>query len=181
MRLSSFSRVECITFIILNVLHTHLLSFCCLSTRFSIAQAHAAHADTVASWTNAIDDIDIQITKVRARREAADLDTSEASDVIEDECHAELRRLKKEKREIGVQVMKAIQDLTALAESSGFVVVSSSSSGETKSTEATTTTAAAAPTKEEIAAKLGVDEIVSIKAKCLLVLFRHTIYLFPHL
>jgi hypothetical protein len=28
----------------------------------------------VASWTNAIDDIDIQITKVRARREAADLD-----------------------------------------------------------------------------------------------------------
>ena len=50
------------------------------STRFSIAQAHAAHADTVASWTNAIDDIDIQITKVRARREAADLDTSETSD-----------------------------------------------------------------------------------------------------
>ena len=44
------------------------------STWFSIAQAHAAHADTVASWTNAIDDIDIQITKVRARREAADLD-----------------------------------------------------------------------------------------------------------
>ena len=50
------------------------------STWFSITQAHAAHADTVASWTNAIDDIDIQMTKVRARREAADLDTSETSD-----------------------------------------------------------------------------------------------------
>ena len=30
LRLSSFPRVECITFIILNVLHTHLLSFCSL-------------------------------------------------------------------------------------------------------------------------------------------------------
>ena len=115
----------------------------------------------LASWTTAITDIDTQMTEVRARREAADLDTSEASDVIEDECHTELRRLKKEKREIGVQVMKAIQDLTALAESSGFVVVSSSSSGETKTTEAITT--AAAPTKEEkIATKVGVrvDQIV---------------------
>ena len=62
------------------------------STWFSIAQAHAAHADTVASWTNAIDDIDIQMTKVRARREAADLDTSEASDanISKMNVHAEV-------------------------------------------------------------------------------------------
>ena len=43
----------------------------------------------MASWTNIIDDIDIQMTKVRARREAADLDTSETSDAninFEDEC-----------------------------------------------------------------------------------------------
>ena len=45
-----------------------------LATQTTFAQAHA---DTVASWTNAIDDIDIQITKVRARREAADLDDAE--------------------------------------------------------------------------------------------------------
>ena len=96
-----------------------------LATQTTFAQAHA---DTVASWTTAITDIDTQITEVRARREAADLDTSEASDVIEDECHAELRRLKKEKREIGVQVTNAIQDLTAIAESSGFVVVLSPNS-----------------------------------------------------
>ena len=130
-----------------------------LATPTTFAQTHA---DTVASWTTAITDIDTQITEVLARREAAEADTSEASDVIEDECHTELRRLKKEKRKIGVQVMKAIQDLTALAESSGFVVVSSSSSGETKTTEAILTTAAA-PTKEEkIATKVGVrvDQIV---------------------
>ena len=130
-----------------------------LATQTTFAQAKA---NIMSSLTTAITDIDTQMTEVRARREAADHDTSEARDVIEDACHAELRRLKKEKREIGVQVMKAIQDLTALAESSGFAVVSSASSGETKSTEATTTTAAE-PTKEEkIAAKLGVrvDQIV---------------------
>ena len=129
-----------------------------LATPTTFAQTHA---DTVASWTTAITDIDTQITEVLARREAAEADTSEASDVIEDECHAALRRLKTERREIGVQVTKIIQDFTALAENSGFVVVSSSSSGETKTTEAITT--AAAPTKEEkIATKVGVrvDQIV---------------------
>ena len=130
-----------------------------LATQTTFAQAHA---DTVASWTTAITDIDTQITEVLARREAAEADTSEASDVIEDECHAALRRLKTERREIGVQVTKIIQDFTALAENSGFVVVSSSSSGEMKTTEAILTTAAA-PTKEEkIATKVGVrvDQIV---------------------
>lgn len=132
-----------------------------LATPTTFAQTHA---DTVASWTTAVTDIDTQITEVLARREAAEADTSEASDVIEDECHAALRRLKTERREIGVQVTKIIQDFTALAENSGFVVVSSSSSGETKTTEAITT--AAAPTKEEkIATKVGVrvDQIVCHK------------------
>ena len=130
-----------------------------LATPTTFAQTHA---DTVASWTTAVTDIDTQITEVLARREAAEADTSEASDVIEDDCHAALRRLKKERREIGVQVTKIIQDFTALAENSGFVVVSSSSSGEMKTTEAILTTAAA-PTKEEkIATKVGVrvDQIV---------------------
>ena len=119
-------------------------------------------AQAIASWIQSIADIDTQVAKARARRKAAEADTSEASDAIEEECHAELCRLKKERREIGVQVTKIIQDFTALAENSGFVVVSSSSSGETKTTEAILTTAAA-PTKEEkIATKVGVcvDQIV---------------------
>ena len=51
----------------------------------------------MASWTNVIDDIDIQMTKVRARREAADLDTSETSDAninFEDECSCRSREIR---------------------------------------------------------------------------------------
>ena len=50
----------------------------------------------IASWGEKIANIDTQITDVRARREAADLDMSVESDAIEDECSAELRRLKDE-------------------------------------------------------------------------------------
>ena len=100
----------------------------------------------IASWGEKIANIDTQITDVRARREAADLDTSVESDAIEDECSAELRRLKKERRAIGAQVTNAMHDLSALAQNSGFVVPSSSSSpGETKM-EASSE--ASAPTKE---------------------------------
>ena len=59
---------------------------------------------------------------------AADLDTSVESDAVEDECSAELRRLKKERRAIGAQVTRAMHDLSALAQNSGFVVPSLSSS-----------------------------------------------------
>ena len=112
--------------------------------------ASQAAAQAVASWAEQIANIDTQITDVRARREAADLDTSVESDAVEDECSAELRRLKKERRAIGAQVTRAMHDLSALAQNSGFVVPSSSSSsssspGETK-TEASSD--ASAPTKE---------------------------------
>ena len=109
--------------------------------------ASQAAAQAVASWGEQIANIDTQITDVRARREAADLDTSVESDAIEDECSAELRRLKKERRAIGAQVTNAMHDLSALAQNSGFVVPSSSSSspGETKM-EASSE--ASAPTKE---------------------------------
>ena len=100
----------------------------------------------IASWGEKIANIDTQITDVRARREAADLDTSVESDAIEDECSAELRRLKKERRAIGAQVTNAMHDLSALAQNSGFVVPSLlSSPGETKM-EASSE--ASAPTKE---------------------------------
>ena len=137
-------------------------------------------AQAIASWIQSITDIDTQVAKTRARRKAAEADTSEASDAIKEECHAELCRFKKERREIGVQVTKAMHDLSALAENSGFVVVLSSSaaalsspttSGETKSTDGVAVAVAAevatpltAKDKEEIAVKLGVAvaEIVSL-------------------
>ena len=135
-------------------------------------------AQAIASWIQSITDVDTKVAKARARRQAAEADTSEASDAIEEECHAELCRLKKERREIGVQVTRAMHDLSALAENSGFVVVSSLSSaasspptsrGETKSTDRVAVAAAAEvatalTAKEKIATKLGVAvaEIVSL-------------------
>ena len=107
-----------------------------------------AVTQAIASWGEKIANIDTQITDVRVRREAADLDTSVESDAIEDECSAELRRLKKERCAIGAQVTNAMHDLSALAQNSGFVVpslsLSSSSPGESK-TEAPPATA---PTKD---------------------------------
>ena len=149
-----------------------------LATQSTSPTDSVAHA--ISSWIQSIADIDTQVAAVRARREAAEADTSEASDAIEDECHAALCRLKKERREIGVQVTSAMHDLSALAENSGFAVVSSSSSaalssptssGETKTTDGVAVAVAAevatpltAKDKEEIAVKLGVAvaEIVSL-------------------
>jgi len=149
-----------------------------LATQSTSPTDSVAHA--ISSWIQSIADIDTQVAAVRARREAAEADTSEASDAIEDECHAALCRLKKERREIGVQVTNAMHDLSALAENSGIAVVSSSSSaalssptssGETKTKDGVAVAVAAevatpltAKDKEEIAVKLGVAvaEIVSL-------------------
>ena len=114
-----------------------------------VASQEAAQA--VASWAEQIANIDTQITDVRARREAADLDTSVESDAVEDECSAELRRLKKERRAIGAQVTRAMHDLSALAQNSGFVVPSLSSSSSSSSPGETKTEAssdASAPKKK---------------------------------
>jgi len=135
-----------------------------LATQSTSPTDSVAHA--ISSWIQSIADIDTQVAAVRARREAAEADnTSEASDAIEDECHAALCRLKKERREIGVQVTSAMHDLSALAENSGFAVVSSSSSaalssptssGETKSTAVAAEVATPLTAEEKIAIKLGV-------------------------
>ena len=48
-------------------------------------------AQAITSWIQSIAGIDTQVANARARREAAEADTSEASDAIEVECHAELQ------------------------------------------------------------------------------------------
>jgi F0F1-type ATP synthase membrane subunit b/b' len=53
-----------------------------------------------AHWEATIKSMDNQIAEVSARRDAADLETSAESDDVEDECDAELIRLRKRKREI---------------------------------------------------------------------------------
>jgi hypothetical protein len=53
-----------------------------------------------AHWEETIKSMDNQIAEVSARRDAADLETSAESDDVEDECDAELIRLRKRKREI---------------------------------------------------------------------------------
>ena len=102
-----------------------------------------ALTQAIASWDEKIANIDPQITDLLARRrEAVDIDK------WEDECSAELGRLKKERRAIDAQMTNAMHDLSAL-QNSGLVVpsssLSSSSPGETK-TEASSE--ASALTKE---------------------------------
>ena len=51
-------------------------------------------------WETTIQNMDNEIAEVRARRNAADLQTSAESDDVEDQCDAELVRLRKRKQEI---------------------------------------------------------------------------------
>jgi len=53
-----------------------------------------------AHWEATIKSMDNQIAEVSARRDAADLETSAESDDVEDQCDAELIRLRKRKQEI---------------------------------------------------------------------------------
>jgi hypothetical protein len=53
-----------------------------------------------AHWEETIKNMDHQIAEVSARRDAADLETSAESDDVEDQCDAELIRLRKRKQEI---------------------------------------------------------------------------------
>ena len=53
-----------------------------------------------AHWEETIKSMDNQIAEVRARRDAADFQTSAESDDVEDQCDAELIRLRTRKREI---------------------------------------------------------------------------------
>ena len=68
-----------------------------LSTLCSISEAGTVVS---AHWEATITNMDSQISEVRVRRDAADLETSAESDDVEDQCDAELIRLRTRKREI---------------------------------------------------------------------------------
>ena len=69
-----------------------------------------------AHWEETIKSMDNQIAEVSARRDAADLETSAESDDVEDQCDAELIRLRKRKQEI-VKAFIAWQNGRALPKS----------------------------------------------------------------
>ena len=74
-----------------------------LSTLCSVSKASLATKDDAVSsthWETTINNMDNEIAEVRARRDSADLETSAESDAVEDQCDAELIRLRKRKREL---------------------------------------------------------------------------------
>ena len=68
-----------------------------LSTLCSISEAGTVVS---AHWEATITNMDSQISEVRVRRDAADIEMSAESHVVEDQCNAEIIRLRKIKRKL---------------------------------------------------------------------------------
>jgi len=79
-----------------------------LSTLCSISEAGTVVS---AHWEATITNMDSQISEVRVRRDAADIEMSAESHVVEDQCNAEIIRLRKIKRKI-VKAFAAWKDST---------------------------------------------------------------------
>ena len=64
---------------------------------------------STTAWSEQLTSIDAQIKENRRLAAEADLDTTPESDDVEDNCRKEIRRLKKEKSDIGTKIDEAIR------------------------------------------------------------------------
>ena len=108
-----------------------------------------------AAWKDPTKSIDARMAEVRARREAAELDgTSTENDAVLEQCHVELRSLKKEKLQSKtIEIPEEVKEVVIAAQQEK----AEKGKATTKSTNLSE--------KEKIAKKmnLSLDEIVSIQ------------------
>ena len=75
----------------------------------STMASFTTETSSTTTWLEQLTSIETQLKDYRDKAAEADLETTPESDAVEDDCRKEIRRLKKEKSDIGTKIDEAIR------------------------------------------------------------------------
>ena len=75
----------------------------------STMASFTTETSSTTTWLEQLTSIETQLKDYRDKAAEADLETTPESDAVEDDCRKEIRRLKKEKSDIGKKIDEAIR------------------------------------------------------------------------